>query len=74
MKTNWWVVARSLVSALFIVAALWAGIADWPHGIMLYQLIGHDGAFWLWEMLILFVAWHAVIWWTVYWEVKLRHV
>lgn len=69
-RLSMWVVIRSIISALFIMAVIWAAIADWPD-CQVWELVMCGNAYWLWEMMILFVGWHAVIWWTVYWEDKL---
>ena len=65
-----WNALRSVISAFFITAAIWAGIADWP-GCRVWELVLSGNAYWLWEMLFLFVAWDRLLWWTLRWEKRL---
>jgi len=71
---NAWQLIRSVISAFFIVAIVWQGVADWPGHLMLWQIICSTGTGYLWQYVILFAGWHACIWWTLYWEKKLKGV
>jgi hypothetical protein len=53
---------RVLASLAFVTAIAWAGIIDWP-GCPVWQLVFSGNAYWLWEMLILFVGWDGVLRW-----------
>ena len=70
---NPWPTIRAIVSVPFIVAIVWAGIADWPD-CAIWQLVLCGNAYWLWEMLILFVGWHGVLLWIAYVEKKIEKV
>jgi len=70
---NPWSVIRSVISALFIAAIIWQGVADYPGG-QLWTVLTSQKTGYLWQYVILFVCWHFVISWTVYWQKKLEGV
>lgn len=59
-----WRILRWGIVLNFIGAMIWAGAADYPDGLMIWQLVGPEGAYWLWEMMILFVGMVLAVEWT----------
>ena len=68
---NMWNILRSVISAIFIFAIAWMAVADYPTELQLWQVICSVYTGYLWQFVILFAAWHALIWWTLYWQEKL---
>lgn len=69
-----WPSIRAVISAFFITAIVWMGVADYPTELQLWQIICSTGTGYLWQYVILFGCWHAAIWWTVYWQRKLEGI
>lgn len=68
---KWWAVVRSVITAFFLTALVWQGVADYPGG-QLWTVLSSQKTGYLWQYVILFLAWTLAMWWTLYWERKLN--
>ena len=68
---NFWVALRSIVSVFWIEVLIYVSVYDYPYDYPIWHWACHDPTGWLHEVLYIFIAWHACMWWSIYWQKKL---